>query len=115
MRIPTIEGIIARRILVNYSVDPDAIKKILPSPFKPVLVDNKAMAGICLIRLKEIRPKGMPACAGVGSENGQTKRGVYIPRRDTNSTFNHLVGGRLFPGLHYKARFAVMEEKDNYE
>lgn len=34
---------------------------------------------------------------------GKTFEDVYIPRRDTNSFFNTLVGGRLFPGIHHRA------------
>ena len=37
------------------------------------------------------------------------REGVYIPRRDTGSLVNHLVGGRLFPGEHQRATFDVVE------
>jgi len=37
---------------------------------------------------------------------------VYIPRRDSNSLTNVLVGGRLFPGEHHLARFDVKEEDE---
>jgi hypothetical protein len=126
MKIPTIKGIIDRRMLVNYTVDPEVIKKILPSAFSPKIVNGKAIAGICLIRLKYLRPKGFPAFIGMGSENGahriavqwmengEMKEGVYIPRRDTDSRFNVLVGGRIFPGKHYLAKFDNIEQGDNY-
>lgn len=95
MKIPTITGVIDRRILINYRVDKEVLRKYLPHPFRPKLVHNAGMAGICLIRLKEIRPKGIPAAMGVSSENGahriavewtengMVKEGVFIPRRDT--------------------------------
>ncbi len=126
MKIPTLCGIIDRRILVNFTVDPDIIQKILPKPFKPKVYNGKAIAGICLIRLKHVRPKGFPGFMGMGSENGahriavewmedgEKKEGVYIPRRDSSSVFNHLVGGRIFPGKHYKAKFDVKEENGIY-
>ena len=126
MKIPVITGLIERRILVNYAVDPDVVSAILPAPFKPKLVNGKAIAGICLIRLSQVRPKGLPAFLGAGSENGahriavewdengKTKEGVYIPRRDTSSGFNSLVGGRVFPGKHFHAKFDVKEDADNY-
>jgi uncharacterized protein YqjF (DUF2071 family) len=110
MRIPTIHGIIDRRVLVNYTVDPDIIQKIIPKPFRPKIYKGKAIVGICLIRLKRIRPKGLPNFIGISSENGahriavewtengETKEGVYIPRRDTSSYLNSLAGGRIFPG-----------------
>ncbi len=126
MKIPTIHGIIERRMLINFFVEPYYIEKILPQPFRPKLYKGKAIAGICLIRLKDIKPKGLPDFVGMNSENaahriaveweenGVTKEGVYIPRRDTSLKLNALVGGRVFPGKHYFAKFNVIEENDNY-
>ncbi|MGC4104384.1 DUF2071 domain-containing protein [Ferruginibacter sp.] len=126
MKIPTIQGIIDRRILVNFTADPEIARKIVPAPFRPKTYEGKAIVGICLIRLKEIRPKGFPGFIGIGSENGAhriavewtrngvTKEGVYIPRRDTSSTFNTLAGGRIFPGRHYHAKFDVKEGNGSY-
>lgn len=124
MRLPVVEGIIRRRILVNFRVEPDVIKRQLPSRFRPKLQAGKAIAGICLIRLEHIRPKRMPEFVGINSENaahriavlwdapdGETHEGVFIPRRDTNSEMNHLLGGRFFPGEHHRARFAVQESE----
>src|SRR5262245_31593850 len=124
MRLYTIEGIIRRRILVNYRVDPTAIQRLLPSRFRPKLYEGRAVAGICLIRLEHIRPKVLPAFIGINSENaahriavlwddeqGATREGVFIPRRDTNSEINHLMGGRIFPGEHNKAAFTVQESE----
>ena len=127
MKIPTLEGTIDRRILINFAVDKDVLANYLPKPFRPVLIGDKGLAGICLIRLKYIRPAGFPEIIGIGSENaahriavewtdnGQVKQGVYIPRRDTNSLFNHWTGGRLFPGVHHLAKFDVNENADEYK
>jgi len=125
MRIPTIHGIIERRILANYQVDPVILARVLPPPFRPKLMGGVGIAGICLIRLKHIKPNFMSGDFGLASENaahriavewtekGRLREGVYIPRRDTSSTLNTLVGGRLFPGLHNHAHFNVAEH-DNY-
>jgi hypothetical protein len=126
MKIPIIHGYIERRILINFTADPRAIEKILPFPFRPIIYKEMAIVGICLIRLRDIKPKGLPAFVGINSENGahriavewdengETKTGVYIPRRDTSLRFNTLVGGRLFPGKHYYAKFNVKEGNGNY-
>jgi Uncharacterized conserved protein (COG2071) len=126
MRIPIIRGVIDRRILVNYHVDPTVLAMILPAPFSPKLVHGVGMAGICLIRLKKVRPTFLPAWMGISSENaahrvavtweegGTVREGVYIPRRDTNSGLNSLVGGRLFSGIHHHAQFKVEEATDDY-
>jgi hypothetical protein len=124
MQIPVIHGTIERRILINYRVDPDVLRALLPAPFRPKLVRGFGIAGICLIRLKNVRPKFWPAALGVQSENaahriaveweerGELREGVYIPRRDTNCRFNSLLGGRAFPGVHRHARFDVHENDD---
>ena len=124
MRLPRIQGIIDRRILVNYRVDAEVAARLLPPPFRPKLAGGYAMAGICLIRLKHIRPAFVPFPAGISSENaahrfavewdrgGRREEGVFIPRRDSNSRLNTLVGGRLFPGEHHHARFDVSDTND---
>lgn len=119
MKIPAIKGIIRRRILLNYRVSPEVVQKVLPTPFRPKLVDGYAIAGICLIRLEKIRPKGMPGIVGVSSENsahriavewdGGSREGVFVPRRDTDSRLNSLAGGRVFPGVHHLSRFTISD------
>jgi hypothetical protein len=47
-------------------------------------------------------------------EDGEYREGVYIPRRDTSSRFNILIGGRLFPGVHHHASFQVTEEDETF-
>lgn len=99
---------------------------VLPKPFRPKLVEGYAIGGICLIRLKRIRPKFFPIPWGISSENaahriavawdidGETQEGVYIPRRDTNSRLNSLAGGTIFPGVHHHAQFNVKESGNHF-
>jgi len=127
MYVPAIQGVIDRRILVNYRIRPEAAAKLLPDPFRPQLVGGWAIGGICLIRLKEIRPRLWPRRLGIRSENaayrfavewqqeGQTHTGVYIPRRETSSRLNAWAGGRLFPGVHHLADFEVSETNDRFD
>jgi hypothetical protein len=123
MRLPAIQGVIRRRVLVNFRADPEVIERQLPPPFRPKLLRGFAVAGICLIRLERVRPRFLPLPYGPGSENaahriavrwtdafGEPREGVYIPRRDSNSLLNHLAGGRLFPGVHHRAHFDVRDE-----
>jgi hypothetical protein len=126
MQIPTVRGIIDRRILVNFRVDAALLARLLPAPFRPKLVNRAGLAGVCLIRLKHIRPRFLPPFLGVSSENaahriavewedhGELREGVFIPRRDTSSRLNTLAGGRLFPGVHHHAAFRVQEHDDRY-
>jgi len=123
MKIPAIKGIIRRRLLLNYRVSPEIIQPILPDNFRPKLVKGHAIAGICLIRLEQVRPIFLPSFTGISSENsahriavewqdenGTLKEGVFVPRRDTDSLLNSLAGGRIFPGVHHHSRFEVRDE-----
>ena len=79
-----------------------------------------------MIRLTDIKPKHIPFPTRIKSENGAhriavewiengiTKSGVYVPRRDTSSRINNVVGDRLFPGKHYMAKFDVEEFENIY-
>ncbi len=109
---------------MNYRVAPDVVKKILPANFRPKCVKGEAIAGICLIRLEQIRPKGLPALVGISGENsahriavewkdasGASQEGVFIPRRDTDSRMTSLGGGRIFPGVHRHSRFKVLDSQ----
>jgi hypothetical protein len=123
MRLPTIQGVIRRRILANFRIDPEVMQRQLPSRFTPKLHNGFAVAGICLIRLEHVRPKFVPEMIGLSSENaahrvavlweedGVQREGVFISRRDTNSQLNTFLGGRIFPGEHHKAAFNVVESE----
>jgi hypothetical protein len=122
MNLPVIEGLIRRRILVNFRVDPEVIRPQVPQAFQIEIVHGFAMAGLCLIRLEGIRPRHLPGIAGLESENvayrvagqwerdGQRRHGVYIPRRDTSSTLQQRLGGRIFPGEYHHSVFDVRDE-----
>jgi Uncharacterized conserved protein (COG2071) len=121
--IPTMAATVERRLLINYRVAPDVAASMLPAPFRPRLAAGAAVAGICLIRLGDLRPAGLPAAAGLRTENsayriavewdtptgGTSHTAVYIPARHTASRLTAALGGRLFPGVHQSARFLVEE------
>lgn len=127
LQLPVMRGVIERRMLVNFRCDPAAVTKLLPAPFRPKLVRGFAMAGICLIRLGGVRPGFMPAAVGLTSENAAhriavewddaagVREGVFIPRRDTSSWLNQFAGGRLFPGVHHRATFTVLETRERFK
>lgn len=127
MKLPIIQGIIDRRILVNFRVDPEILAGVLPAPFRPKLHQGYGIAGICLIRLRGVRPRFMPRLLGIGSENAAHRiavewdegdrivEGVFVQRRDSSSWLNVLTGGRIFPGIHHHARFTVRECETDYQ
>jgi hypothetical protein len=123
VRLPVIKGLIRRRLLINFRVDADVMRRFLPPPFRPQLHRGYTIAGICLIRLEQLRPRWLPGSCGLASENAahrvavvwndpahETREGVYIPHRDTSSWANLWAGGRLFPGEHNAADFDVADD-----
>ncbi|CAA9221321.1 MAG: hypothetical protein AVDCRST_MAG41-515 [uncultured Corynebacteriales bacterium] len=121
MRIPVLAGVVERRVLLNYAVDPEVVARLLPPPLEPVLAGGSAVAGVCLIRLGRLRPAGLPGAVGIRTENAAhriavrhgDRTGVFIPRRHSASRPTVWLGGRLFPGVHGHARFTVREDGDD--
>lgn len=103
-----LRGRIERRLLVNCRVDPEVVVRVLPEPFRPQLVGDAAVTGMCLIRLAEVRPGRLPRWVGLHSENAAhriavewdtptgIKSGFYIPRRYSNSWVNIALGMTSF-------------------
>ncbi|WAS94205.1 DUF2071 domain-containing protein [Nannocystis punicea] len=121
----SIHGVIARRVLLNYRLDPAALRQILPAPFRPKLYRGAGIGGVCMIRFRQLRPRMTPAWLGLSSENaahriaveweqdGALREGVYIPQRNTNSWFNASFGGRVFPGIFTRSRFETHEDAES--
>lgn len=122
MRTMALRSMVERRLLVNYRVDPEYAATQLPPGFRPQTVKGWAVAGICLLRLGQVRPSILPGTRwGLRSENAAHRyavewdtptgpaTGVYIRRRDSGSLLNVLAGGRIFPGQHGRAAFEVVE------
>lgn len=124
MRFPKLNANIERRLLVNYSVDPVVLKPFLPVGYTPQLINGRAVAGICLIRMGAVRPSWLKPELGWRGENvahriaverqGEdgSEHGVFIPIRHSASILPVLAGGRLFPGVHKHADFTVHEEEE---
>lgn len=125
--LPVIKGLIALRVMINYTVDPEIAQRLLPPPFRPKLVKGRAIAGVCLIRMKEMRVKGMPKVLGLSSKNiayriavewedrdGVRREGIFVPRRDNSSFLNNITNGRIFPGRNQDAYFHFEELGDRY-
>lgn len=126
MELPVLNGIIDRRILINFRVKPDIVKGLLPTHLDPLIINGYSSAGICLLRLKDIGMKSSPSWFRITSENAahrflvkcpgneHSQNGVYIPRRDTDSIVNVLLAGKIFSWPHYQARFQVSEGNGSY-
>lgn len=116
-----LRGVIERRLLINYRVEADVARTLVPAGMRPQLVNGYAVAGVCMIRLGALRPGWLPAAVGWRGENAAhriavewdddsgSRSGVYIPERHSSSWVPVALGGRFFPGVHHRARFDVHE------
>ena len=120
-----IQGVIARRMLLNFRADADVVQRLLPAPLQVDQQHGHAVLGVCLIRLENLRPQGVPGPLGLSSENmahrvairypssDGLRPGVFIWRRETDQRLVELLGGRLLPGVHHHARFQGSESQDH--
>jgi len=116
-----VDCVIERRLLVNYRIDPERVAAFVPRPFRPQVVNGHAIGGVCLIRMRALRPAHLPRAVGLTTENVAhrfavewndqegRRTGVYIPRRDTSSRITAALGASIFPSAHHLARFNVTE------
>jgi hypothetical protein len=123
--LPLIRGVIARRMLLNFRADADVVQRLLPAPLQVDQQLGHAIVGVCLIRLENLRPQGVPGPFGLSSENmahrvairypgsDGNRPGVFVWRRETDQRLVELLGGRLFPGVHHHARFQVSESQNH--
>jgi len=123
--IPRMAATIERRLLVNFRVDPVVIESLLPEGLRPQIVDGSAVAGVCLIRLGSFRPMWVAPRIGHRSESAAhrvavewdgpdgIRTGVFIPRRHSASRLAQVAGGRVFPGVHERARVKSVESDDD--
>jgi hypothetical protein len=110
VKLPPLRGTIARRILVNYRIAPDVLRPLLPAPFAPRIIHGWAMGGICLIRFRELRPRGFPASFGCPrrtppiasrwrSDDGVTRVAV------SGTVGDRLPSGSIFRSMEEASRF----------
>jgi hypothetical protein len=97
------------------------VARQIPESLELNLVNGFAMVGLCLIRMERLRPSFMPFEFGLCSENiahrvavnyrenGETKPGVFIWRRETDSRLIAALGGRAFSGVHQRAEISIDE------
>jgi len=115
-----------RRLLISYRVDPAVAATLLPDGFRPQIIDGSALAGVCILGLESIRPAWIDRRSGLRSENAAhriavewdgpqgVEQGVFIFERHSSAWHPVLFGGRVFPGVHRKARFRIRESVDRY-
>lgn len=124
--VPSVKAHLRRRLLVSYRLDPEIARTLVPSPLRPQLIGGQALGGFCVLGLDGIRPRWLSTRVGLRSENaahriavewdehGSVRTGVFILERHSSAWHPVLFGGRLFPGVHRRARFTTDEQGDRY-
>jgi len=107
MRLPTLQGLIKRRLLVTYGTSQDSP----PVRLQPKRHFGYTITSFGLIRLEQAPPASLteilsPAIAKWGNES----HGAYLPQRDTSPWINQLAGGHLFPNEPHLFAHAMVQE-----
>lgn len=122
MKLPLIRGVVRRRLLINYRIDADVMRRWLPAPFEPLLHRGWAVAGVCLIRVEQM-PRSLARFGrGIGTENAahrvavrwaeesEIHDGVYVCGSHTDSLLGQLARSGVLPGEQQRARFQVRDD-----
>lgn len=121
-RLPALTGVIRRRVLVNFRVDPRYVEPLLPPWMRPQLVGARHRRHLpdqaggppppaeSSHHRHALRERRAPHRGRMGLQCWPPH--WRVPRRDSDSRFNTLVGGRPFPGVHHHAEFVVTEDGD---
>jgi hypothetical protein len=115
--VPVLEGVVERRLVVHFRVDVDAARGLLPAGLAPIERAGRAVAGVTLVRLGRVRPRGLKPLGGLGVETmvhwlaarGEDgRKGLFRLRHDTESRLLAAFGG---PAAAHRARFEVVEDE----
>jgi len=95
-------------VSLNYAVDVDAVRTLLPRPLEPEIHEGTAWVQLLVSRLREMRPQGLPPLFGVNfhqasyrvavsykSLSGRVRRGGYFIRSETDHGVMRALGNRL--------------------
>ena len=77
--LPLIQGVIARRMLLNFRADPDVVQRLLPAPLQVDQRNGRAIVGVCLIRLENYGRTAFPAPSVSRPKTWLIERRSYIP------------------------------------
>lgn len=93
--------------LVNFAVDPDVLRALLPKPIEPELHQGSAFLSVVMVTMDRMRPAFLPPCIGISYTQVlyralvtcQGERGVHFLRTDTDNRLMCRLGNvmTIFP------------------
>lgn len=123
--IEDVKGVIARRVLITYRIDPVVVSEILPAPMRPKLYERYAIGGVSLIRHHDLQTDFAPFFrldvtegaeyhfAVEFDEDGKTRSGVYVVRRESNSFSDRDIFELYYPGGPSHSHFDSVETESS--
>jgi hypothetical protein len=117
--VPVLRGSVDRRLVLTYRLEPTAAAAAVPDRFRPRTVRGHALGSLLILRIRGLRPRGLPERAGrttyhalhrvavEWSERNRQRSGAYVIRRASDSRLSALLGRWLAPGGAHHATFAV--------
>jgi uncharacterized protein YqjF (DUF2071 family) len=66
-----IDGMVARRFLINYPAPPEVLQPLLPPGARLSLFDGLAWVSACVVRINNMRPSPVPEGYSVPMNSGQ--------------------------------------------
>eukprot|EP00808_Paulinella_micropora_P020533 g36040.t1 len=108
--------------LVNFSMQPQALARVLPVGLTPDLYQDKAFLSVVIADLEAMRPSFIPRAFGssftqvvhraiVRAPNGE--RGVYFVRSDANDILMS-AAGNVFSNFHFNLATAMWMGKEQH-
>ena len=127
-RLAQATGILEETVLLNFRTDAEVLRKLLPAPFEPRLVDGYGLVGILLFRMRDLAcetQRGLPSPpsehvlyrVAVSWEQGMRRfHGMYVLRHEVNTRLPLPQRRRgLFPMAGSPIRWHRLPWKESFE
>lgn len=127
-RLAQATGVLENTVLLNFRTDAEVLRRLLPSPFEPRLVDGYGMVGILLFTMKDLTCEttmGFPSppsdhvlyrIAVSWKQGGRTFHGMYLLRHEVNTRLPVRQRRRgLFPVVGIPVRWHKVSDSGSIE
>jgi uncharacterized protein YqjF (DUF2071 family) len=123
-----LHGTVIRRFLINYPVEPDALKRYVPPGAELSTWAGFAWVSACFVKIKRMRPSPVPGALGgiefnylihrtrarLPYSDGKTRESVLVLEPNINRKFFSYIGRRA-PGVNFIPRdIALTAAADSY-
>ena len=127
-RLAQATGVLENTVLLNFRTDAELLRRLLPEPFEPRLVDGFGLISILMFRMRDLAcetDRGLPSppsehvlyrIAVTWQQGTRTYHGMYILRHEVNSRLPIRQRRRgLFPVIGQPVRWGKSPWKGSFE